>query len=264
MKPPVFNPQWSAEVRRIYEHDQEELWDASRARHLRNRYRNLLQFYRSFAHRLRPRTILDVGCAQATLAMTLAEDGFQVVASDLRAEFLEYAKSRYERGDIRFVAGNVFDLELAEKFDLVYANQIIEHLVHPVDFLRKLREFVAPHGHLVVATPHHGFVMSRLPSHRELGDVTRFEDQQFTADADGHFFAYTSGELEDYCRQAGFQVASTHVFETPWISGHMKVRYLHGLVPYPLLLGMEGVTRRLPWVGPKLCHQLAVCARQPE
>ena len=262
MKPPVFDPSWSDEVCRIYEHDQEELWDASRPRYLRNRYRNLLEHYRGFAHRLRPRSVLDIGCAQATLALTLAEDGYRVVASDLRAEFLEYAKTRYERGDIRFVAGNVFELNLNEQFDLVYANQIIEHLVHPVDFLAKLRGFVAPGGHLVVATPNHGFLMSRLPSYDELGDVTQYEHKQFTADADGHFFAYRPSELQKFFRDAGFQVESVHLFETPWASGHMKVRYLHAVLPYRVLRGMEGLTKRLPWIGPKLCHQLIVCGRR--
>jgi 2-polyprenyl-6-hydroxyphenyl methylase/3-demethylubiquinone-9 3-methyltransferase len=263
MKKPRARDDWSPEVRRVYEHDLQEMGDRSIAPHVWNSYHGQLQMYFRIVRRLRPTSILDVGCAQGTLALLLAEQGFTVCANDLRPSFLDYAKSRHERGDIRFLPGNIFDLEPQPEFDLLFANQIIEHLVHPTRFLRHLRKFLRPGGHAVVTTPNHDYVRNSLPSHGELGDPGAFEDRQFTADGDGHFFAYTKAELVRYFSESGLTGIHPFYFETPWISGHMKVRHLHRYVPYEVLRRLDGVTRGVPGIRRFLCHQLGVIGRNP-
>jgi len=266
MKRPKFDDSWSAEVVRVYEHDLDEIWDSSRARHMYNKYHYQLKLYTQIAKDLTPKNILDVGCAQATLAMTLAEQGYRVTANDIRGEFLEYAKSRYEKGDIRFVHGNIFDIDIGEKFDLIYANQIIEHLVHPVEFIANLSRFLNPGGCMVLTTPNHDYIKNCLPSFDELGDTTQYEHLQFTADADGHFFSYTPNELKRIIGQAGMAVKRVFTFESPIISGHMKIRFLHRVVPYKALSLGNFIAERLPFFGRRLCHQLGILATldQPE
>ena len=63
-----------------------------------------VHLYLGIADRYRARTVLDIGAAQATLALLLAESGRSVTAVDIRPQFLEYAKTRYQRGDIRFAS----------------------------------------------------------------------------------------------------------------------------------------------------------------
>jgi 2-polyprenyl-3-methyl-5-hydroxy-6-metoxy-1,4-benzoquinol methylase len=260
MKRPKFDESWSAEVIRVYEHDLDEIWDSSRARHMYNKCKYHLSLYNKIAQNLKPRHILDVGCAQATLAITLAEQGYHVTANDIRSEFLEYAKSRYEKGDIKFVHGNIFEINIGDTFDLIYANQIIEHLVHPVNFISSLSRLLKPGGAIVLTTPNHDYVKNSLPSFDELGDATQYEHLQFTADADGHFFSYTAKELERIIREAGMEVKRTFTFESPIISGHMKIRFLHSVLPYSALSFGNFVAERLPFIGRRLCHQLGILA----
>ena len=78
-----------------------------------------------------PLEILDVGCAQGTLALLLAERGHRVTAVDLRADFLQYAQSRHTHGDVRFLQANALEEDIPGQYDLVFANQLIEHLVYP-------------------------------------------------------------------------------------------------------------------------------------
>jgi 2-polyprenyl-3-methyl-5-hydroxy-6-metoxy-1,4-benzoquinol methylase len=87
MKHPVFSDDWSAELKALYHHDMREIWDRSIAPHVWNQYHNQLEQYFAIAGD-RPLDILDVGCAQGTLAMLLAERGHRVTAVDLRPEFL--------------------------------------------------------------------------------------------------------------------------------------------------------------------------------
>jgi 2-polyprenyl-3-methyl-5-hydroxy-6-metoxy-1,4-benzoquinol methylase len=259
MKPPIFNDSWDEEVRSLYRHDVQEIWDSALNRSAWNQYHAQLELYRSYAQGGKKR-ILDVGCAQATLAMLLAEEGHEVVAVDLRKKFLQYAKSRYTHGKIEFVETNVLDVEMPGKFDLIYANQIIEHLVHPQQMVSRLAMMLNEGGRLVVTTPNHSYLRNGLPTFTQLGDVAKYESKQFTADGDGHFFAYTREELLGYFSVARLCSIRSVFFETPLVSGHMKMRYLHAVVPYKPLLSLDRVVRALPIFGRKLSHQLLITA----
>ena len=177
--------------------------------------------------------ILDVGCAQGTLALMLAERGHEVWAMDIRQQFLDYAAARHERGLVHFICGNAMEVELDQKFDLIFANQIVEHLVYPLEFTQRLASWLKPDGRLVMTTPNGEYIKNSLPSYSELGDVKQYAERQFTADGDGHFFAYYGAELKRIFEQAGLRNVSAFCFETPFISGHLKVRYAHSILPQP-------------------------------
>ena len=261
MKRPTLDPNWPPEVAEVYRNDLREMWDRDIERHSYHSYQNQLDLYRSLADRYGARTVLDVGCAQATLAMLLAESGRRVVAVDIRQPFLDYAKTRYERGDIQFVAANVFQRPPLGTFDLVFANQIIEHLVYPAELLRILAGYVNPGGAMVISTPNHDYFRSPLPSFTELGDPKQHEHRQFSAGGGDHFFAYTEEELRAAAREAGLDVAEMIYFETPLISGHALVRFAHPYLPLALLRGLDRAALRL--APRKLAHQLCMVARRP-
>ncbi|MCZ6675184.1 MAG: methyltransferase domain-containing protein [Verrucomicrobia bacterium] len=262
MKIPVFDPSWPEEIIALYTHDMREIWDDAIAIQIWNQYHNQLEQYKTFAPSDKVLDILDVGCAQATLALQLAEVGHRVMAIDLRQEFLDYATSRYEKGKIDFVQGNVLELKLGGKFDLVYANQIVEHLVYPTEMVAVLKKLLKPGGRLVVTTPNWHYLMNSLPSFIELGDPKNWEHRQFTADGDGHFFAYKGTELRQIFIQAGIAQVETTYFESPWISGHMKLRYLHGILPGGALRNLDRLLLCLPVLGKRFSHQLLVTGIQ--
>jgi SAM-dependent methyltransferase len=259
MKPPVFNPDWSEEVRALYRHDLQEIWDRSIAPQIWTQYHYQLDLYQGLVGS-EPLDVLDVGCAQGTLALMLAEKGHRVTAVDLRSEFLDYARSRYERGEVRFIQANVLADQLEGQFDFVFANQIIEHLVYPSQLVDSLRKLLRPGGRLVVTTPNHSYIKNSLPSYRELGDASQFEHLQNTADGDGHFYAYSAEELASVFANAGMRNIRVQHFETPFISGHMKFRYVHSFAPQRLLRALEKMTCRSTFAARRLSHQLLVTA----
>jgi 2-polyprenyl-3-methyl-5-hydroxy-6-metoxy-1,4-benzoquinol methylase len=260
MKRPVLDPSWPDDVVEVYRNDLREMWDASIERHTFNSYHNQLDLYLGIADRTGARTVLDIGVAQATLALLLAESGRSVTAVDIRPQFLEYAKTRYERGDIRFLAGNAFELPDLGTFDLVFANQIIEHLVFPVEFLRNLSRFARMGGAIVVSTPNHDYFRSPLPSYTELGDPKQHEHRQYSAGGEGHFFAYTAEELRTAAKEAKLDVVELIYFESPWISGHFLFRFMHPVMPLALLRAADRVALRI--APRKLAHQICVVMRR--
>lgn len=260
MKPPILDTNWSHEIKALYKHDMQEIWDKSLARQIWNQYHNQLEIYLKLAAGEK-KDILDVGCAQATLALVLAENGHNVTAVDIRQEFLDYAKSRYTHGNIEFICSNALEFNLDKKFDLIYANQIIEHLVYPVEFVKQLSQLLKPNGTIIVTTPNHRYIKNTLPSYSELGNPKDWEHKQFTADGDGHFFAYTAEELEQIAKSSGCKDVSVNYFESPWISGHIKVRHIHRIAPLFLLKSLDKLTVSTPVIGSRLTHQL-ICIIQ--
>ena len=260
MKRPIADPAWPDDVVEIYRNDLREVWDPSIERHMYNSYQNQLDLYQTIARRYGGHTVLDIGAAQATLALLLAESGYTVTAVDIRPQFLEYAKTRYERGEIRFVAGNAFELSGLGTFDVVFANQIIEHLVHPVEFLVSLGALSNADGIIVVSTPNHDYFRSTLPSYTKLGDPRQYEHLQFSAGGGGHFFAYTEEELRSAAARAKLEVLDVIYFESPWISGHFLFRFLHPIASVSLLRRLDRLALRL--APRRLAHQLCLVMRR--
>jgi SAM-dependent methyltransferase len=190
--------------------------------------------------------------------LLLAERGHRVTAIDLRPVFLEYAQSRHTHGDIKFIAANVLEDEIPGNFDLIFANQIIEHLVYPEKLLTKLRHLLISGGRLVVTTPNGAYLRNALPSFRQLGNPKEWEHLQHTADGDGHFYAYLLEELLDIFKSSGFVDVRGKFFESPFISGHMKIRYAHRIVPGWMLSLMDRAVVNMPLLNRKLTHQLLV------
>ncbi len=256
MKPPILEDSWSEEIRVLYSHDMQEMWDPRIARHKYNMYQYQLNMYR----RLVPdpaRTVLDVGCAQGTLALLLAEDGYKVTAVDIRQDFLDYAKSRWTTGEIEFVQGNAFELQLETKFDVIFANQILEHVVYPQELIQKLSLLLNPGGKLIMTTPNSDYVRNSLPTFVELGDPKCWEHKQFFADGDDHFFAYTKEELLNVFSGAGMENVECRYYGSPWISGQIKFRLLHGIVPYGVLYALEMGMEYVPY-SRKAFNQLLI------
>lgn len=263
MIPPKYDPAWPEDIKALYHHDQQEMWDPRIAPHIWSWYHDHLKRFQTIAGP-EPLRIMDVGCAQATLALLLAESGHKVTAVDIRPQFLEYAKSRYSHGDIDFISANALSDQLPGGFDLIFANQILEHLVYPMELLGRLKALLAPGGRVVVTTPNGHYVKNSLPSYDSLGNPADWEHMQFSADGDGHFFAYQRSELERLFREVGFEDVFCQFFETPFINGHMKFRYLHQRVPDVALKWADRNLLRVPGVGRLFSHQVLVCGRLGE
>ena len=114
-----------------------------------------------------------------------------------------------------------------------------------------------------MTTPNFQYFKNSHPSYAQLGDPRQWEHLQFSADGDGHFYAWHADELEKVFHDAGFADVGHQFFETPFINGHMKLRYLHRRTPQSLLRAADRTMLAIPWLGRALSHQLLVSGTWP-
>jgi 2-polyprenyl-6-hydroxyphenyl methylase/3-demethylubiquinone-9 3-methyltransferase len=99
--------------------------------------------------------VLDVGCGGGILCEPLARLGAEVTGIDLVPANLAVARqhARVARLDVSYRETSVEEIAAAgERFDLVCAMEVIEHVADVPGFLASCAEVVRPSGALVLAT----------------------------------------------------------------------------------------------------------------
>jgi 2-polyprenyl-3-methyl-5-hydroxy-6-metoxy-1,4-benzoquinol methylase len=185
------------------------------------------------ARSLRPRRALEVAAGDAALCASLATDGCEVFANDLREEVLKAAVAKFANGNrINLLPGNLLAIDPARvgRFDLVVACEVLEHVARPVPFLRHLKSLVTTNGHILITTPNGGYFRNRLPTYAQIKDFSELEAQQFKPDADGHLFLVTPTELRSIATEAGLRLAQVDLWGTPILTGHGAMRVFSGRI----------------------------------
>jgi 2-polyprenyl-3-methyl-5-hydroxy-6-metoxy-1,4-benzoquinol methylase len=250
IKRPALDPSWPESWRYSHGHDVDSVWPGRSARGYRVAYRN--RFARAIDYVLAAKPaggrVLDLAAGQGNFSIVLAELGYQVTWNDLRDDLLGYVKLKTDRTDIRFLPGNLFELppEQVGRFDAVVATEIIEHVAHPDDFLRKLAGFLEPGGVIVLTTPNGRYFRNTLPRFSDCPDPSQFEALQFKPDADGHIFLLYPDEIVTLAGKAGLKVDRLSFFNNPLTAENLKTRYLSPILPYGLVDAIERGTQALP------------------
>ena len=103
--------------------------------------------------------LLDVGCASGRFLRQMAEIGWTVAGVEFDATAAQKARSVTPA----IFEGDPMDAPFAPgRFDVVTAFHVIEHLPDPLGTLRRMLEWLAPGGLVIVEVPNVGGVGGRL------------------------------------------------------------------------------------------------------
>ncbi|NBU81021.1 MAG: methyltransferase domain-containing protein [Flavobacteriaceae bacterium] len=258
-----FNENWNESIRSLYEYDLLEIFHpfSRNKRHYQEPYRNRRDIVLTFFKKKRSsvESILDVGAAQGNFSLTLAEIGFRVTWNDIRTEILDYVQEKYEYGNVEFLPGNIFDLDLKRKYNCVLLTEIIEHVAHPDLFLAKCQEFVDSNGFIVMTTPNGRYFRNKLPKFSDCSDPSEFEKEQFKPDSDGHIFLLHPDEISKLALGSNLRVEEIRFFNNFLTCGHLKLRYLLKYIPRFIVDLIEIFTQNLPfWLSSRINCQTFV------
>lgn len=110
-----------------------------------------------------PVSLLDVGCGEGFALAHFREKGWNVRGFDFSSAGVE---SKNPSCRDALVTGDVFGLLEAEiasgrQYDVVWLQNVLEHVIDPVHLLQSLRQLVAPDGVAVVTVPNDCSIVQR-------------------------------------------------------------------------------------------------------
>ena len=100
--------------------------------------------------------ILEVGCSYGYLSYAIRTRKFEIKAIDIAATPIKFAKENF--GDFFYNTDlNEYLKKYNEKFDLIIATEVIEHIDNPSEFLNTCKELLMSGGKILLTTPNKNY-----------------------------------------------------------------------------------------------------------
>jgi O-antigen biosynthesis protein len=153
--------------------------------------------------------VLELGPATGYMTRVLRERGCTVVGIEIDKQMAERADEFCER----VIVGDLDTLDLAaelgdERFDVIVAADVLEHLKDPLGVLTQLRRFLEPDGSFVISVPNvaHGSVrLALLTGHFDYRDIGLLDST--------HLRFFTRESFEKLLDEAELGLAELHRHE---------------------------------------------------
>jgi ubiquinone/menaquinone biosynthesis C-methylase UbiE len=145
--------------------------------------------------------LLDIGCSTGEWASLWQERGWRCSGVDIDREHLEIARQRGVDAKYCDLNGDVLPFE-DQSFDLIFAGEVIEHLVDTDKFLSELRRCVRTDGWVLITTPNLVSFENRLRILLGIYPIW----VNYNLAGSGHVRAYTPRTLRCQLREHGFRV----------------------------------------------------------
>jgi SAM-dependent methyltransferase len=150
---------------------------------------------------LTPGTMLDIGCANGDWCRYWADRGWTCSGIDINPGSIEEASQAGVDARLCDLSDGGLPFDDAS-FDLVFAGEIIEHLVDTDGFVSEVHRCLKPGGHLLLTTPNLASFENRL--RLLLGFYPMWLN--WNLGGAGHVRAYTPRILKHQLRQCGFSI----------------------------------------------------------
>jgi ubiquinone/menaquinone biosynthesis C-methylase UbiE len=154
--------------------------------------------------KMKPGKMLDVGCSAGDFALYWQQRGqWDGHGVDLNEQKVKEAKQKGLKAEVCNLSSQPLPFE-KELFDLIFAGEVIEHLVDGDGFLKEMHRCIKDKGFLIITTPNLASLENRIKL--VLGKYPRWVD--FRLGGEGHVRAFTFGVLQTMLSENGFKVIS--------------------------------------------------------
>lgn len=147
--------------------------------------------------RQKPKTLVDLGCADGYLPLTTAKKGITSVGVNLYKPSVDLANERAKKFAVPalFIHGDLMDYK--EKHDTVVLSEVLEHVPNPQEVIDHCMSLVNPGGSFYLTTPspeHTGIEDHKNEAGRKPND---WDDGL----PSGHLQIFTQKDLEDMLKK---------------------------------------------------------------
>lgn len=140
---------------------------------------------------LKPKEVLDLGCADGTLCLTLANKGVECLGVNLYKKSVDFANERAKKNrlPVEFVCSDIFDIET--QADVVVMTEVLEHLPDPQKGVDHAMKLLRKDGTTFFSTPRIDHLGVELHK-KEIGRKKWDED----GTPSGHLRLFTEDEFK--------------------------------------------------------------------
>jgi 2-polyprenyl-3-methyl-5-hydroxy-6-metoxy-1,4-benzoquinol methylase len=108
---------------------------------------------------VRGQRVLDIGCVEHAADRATADTWLHAhlvrhAAHVVGVDILEADVAQLRARGYDVMAADAMQLDMGQRFDVVVAGELIEHLTNPGQFLDRMRAHLDPGGRLILTTPH--------------------------------------------------------------------------------------------------------------
>jgi ubiquinone/menaquinone biosynthesis C-methylase UbiE len=164
--------------------------------------------------------ILEAGCGLAKWVIYLGREGYQLYGLDNCMYSLERAKAF--DGDLKLIRGTILQLPVPDNsVDTYISLGVIEHFEEgPDEALKEAYRVLRPGGVAIIETPLNNILRRLFPIKHWYWTSLRLFRRMRGYEYSFADYLFTTNELEQYIRQAGFTILETRPedFEMPWKS----------------------------------------------
>lgn len=140
--------------------------------------------------------LLDVGCSTGRLMGLARNAGWHVTGIEMSPALAREARS-YLGDGVCVIEGDVMNVDPTDQvpFDAIVALDVIEHVLEPEAFLRKLYTMLNPNGQLLLHTPNASSLRAKLQRQNWNMLIPEY-----------HFHLFSGAGIAKLLRQTGFRV----------------------------------------------------------
>lgn len=187
------------------------------------RWSRAVQLYMNHLHPLEhdkgSLRLLEIGCARGELLALARARGWDVQGIEISADAAESARNEY---GLPVQTGTLEEsTDRIDRFDVLIATDVIEHVASPQRFASAARRVLRPDGIAIIETPNWDSIWRRLGGSAWLG-LNRF-----------HLHLFNSRSLTTLMRRCGFAACraatTTHFAYSRWGNRPELMRWAHGL-----------------------------------
>lgn len=155
-----------------------------------------------------PGTLLDVGCGSGAFLARARYHGWIVRGTDVAPHCVKYAR---EELGLQVNQGELSQLNLGERFDVVCLLHVLEHFADPRAQVLAAKQLLCDDGLLYVSLPNHTSFDARRQGLKWEGWAMPW-----------HFFHFAPPTLKNLLESCGFQIVGfefslTVEFNKPWV-----------------------------------------------
>lgn len=155
---------------------------------------------------------LEIGCGEGYLTKHLKDMGILVEGADLSEDVIEHAKKIHP--NIKFTVLSIYDLTKSDnKYDIIFASEVFEHLEKTTDAIRELKE---------VSNKYIFFSVPNEPLFR-LANVARLKYLSDFGNTPGHINHWSKNNFELYLNENGLEIIKIKT-STLWIMALVKLK----------------------------------------